>query len=89
MSRTYTESDFIADCRADGARDFYHVGDEQALPTVDELVAEQAEIWQRDEIGAEFGQEAQARGLLAWAEAWVAACHRAAEADALRADDNN
>lgn len=89
MSRPYTESDFIADCRADGARDFYHVGDEQALPTADKLAAEQAEIWARDEIGAEFGPEVQMRGLRSWAEAWVAAGHRAAEADALRAGDDD
>lgn len=85
----YTEAMFIADCSADGARDFYRVGGEQSLPTVDELVAEQAEIWARDEIGAEFGPEVQMRGLRAWAEAWVAAGHRAAEADALRAGDDD
>jgi len=74
-----TKSDFIADCRADGARDFANAGDSGA--TVDELVAERAEDWARDEIGAEFGLTAQQQGLLVWAQAWVAASGRAVTLD--------
>ena len=77
----YTDSDFLADCRADGARDFANAGDGDGCPTVDALVAERAEDWARDEIGAEFGLTAQQLGLLAWAQAWVAASGRAVTLD--------
>lgn len=76
---------FIADCRKTGAQDFANVGCDGDIPTVEELIAENLDNEAILQAGADFWPEVQAQGLRAWAEAWVAA----AEADALRAGDDN
>lgn len=86
VQRKATAAEFVADCRRDGARDF-GACDGDSLPTVQELIDDQAGVWADDEVGAEYGADVQAQGLRAWAEGWHAAAVRAQLADVMRAGD--